>query len=38
MNTIQIEESLERLVQDVALGTCTLHDLPFRLMEAASTI
>lgn len=34
MNTIQIEELLERLVQDVASGSCTLHDFPFRLMEA----
>ena len=34
MNTIQIEESLELLVQDVASGACPLHDLPFRLMEA----
>ncbi|MBI0533063.1 class I SAM-dependent DNA methyltransferase [Sphingomonas sp. TX0522] len=34
MNTIQIEESLELLVQDVASGACPLHELPFRLMEA----
>jgi hypothetical protein len=34
MNTIQIEESLERLVQDATSGVCTLHDFPFRLMEA----
>jgi hypothetical protein len=34
MNTILIEELLERLVQDVMSDTCTLHEFPFRLMEA----
>lgn len=34
LNTIQIEEALEQLAQDVASGTCSLHDFPFRLMEA----
>lgn len=34
MNTIQIEEDLERLAQDIASGSCSLHDFPFRLMEA----
>lgn len=34
LNTIQIEEALEQLAQDVAAGTCPLHDFPFRLMEA----
>lgn len=36
LNTIEIEENLETLVGDVADGTCTLHDFPFRLMEAYS--
>jgi hypothetical protein len=36
LNTIEIEESLETLVGDVADRTCTLHDFPFRLMEAYS--
>lgn len=34
MNTIEVEKSLEQLAQDVAGGACTLHDFPFRLMEA----
>jgi hypothetical protein len=34
LNTIQIEEALEQLAQDVASGACSLHDFPFRLMEA----
>ncbi|MDH7639980.1 DNA methyltransferase [Sphingomonas oryzagri] len=34
MNTIEIEKSLEQIAQDVAAGACTLHDFPFRLMEA----
>ncbi len=34
LNTIQIEEALEQLAQDVAAGMCPLHDFPFRLMEA----
>lgn len=34
MNTIEVEKSLEQLAQDVAAGACTLHDFPFRLMEA----
>lgn len=34
LNTIQIEEALEQLAQDLAAGTCSLHDFPFRLMEA----
>lgn len=34
LNTIQIEEALEQLSQDVASGICPLHDFPFRLMEA----
>jgi len=34
LNTIQIEESLDQLVTDVSAGTVTLHDFPFRLMEA----
>lgn len=34
MNTIQIEEALDQLVQDVDSGACSLHDFPFRLMEA----
>lgn len=33
MNTIQIEETLERLVQDVTSEACTLYEFPFRLME-----
>lgn len=36
LNTIEIEENLETLVGDVADGACTLHDFPFRLMEAYS--
>lgn len=36
LNTIEIEENLETLVGDVSDGTCTLHDFPFRLMEAYS--
>lgn len=36
MNTIQIEEELDQLVADVAAGTCSLHDFPFRVMEAYS--
>lgn len=36
LNTIEIEENLETLVGDVADGTCTLHNFPFRLMEAYS--
>lgn len=34
MNTIDLEEALDQLVQDVASGICSLHDFPFRLMEA----
>lgn len=34
MNTLQIEESLDQLVSEVSAGTVTLHDFPFRLMEA----
>lgn len=34
LNTIAIEEALDQLVADVTSGTCTLHDFPFRVMEA----
>ncbi|OWR00352.1 SAM-dependent methyltransferase [Sphingopyxis witflariensis] len=34
MNTIAIEEELDQLVADVTSGACTLHDFPFRVMEA----
>lgn len=34
LNTIQIEEGLDQLVSDVSAGTVSLHDFPFRLMEA----
>ncbi|WRH77257.1 MAG: DNA methyltransferase [Sphingobium sp.] len=34
LNTIQIEEELDQLVFDVSAGTVSLHDFPFRLMEA----
>ncbi|MCM3420148.1 class I SAM-dependent DNA methyltransferase [Sphingopyxis alaskensis] len=34
LNTIAIEEALDQLVADVASGACTLHDFPFRVMEA----
>jgi len=36
LNTIEIEENLEQLVGDVTERRCTLHDFPFRLMEAYS--
>ncbi len=34
LNTIAIEEDLDQLVADVTSGACTLHDFPFRVMEA----
>ena len=34
MNTIEIEKQLDLLVADASAGTCSLHELPFRLMEA----
>ncbi|GAA0318277.1 class I SAM-dependent DNA methyltransferase [Sphingomonas oligophenolica] len=34
MNTIEIEENLDQLVTEVAAGTCSVHDFPFRVMEA----
>lgn len=34
MNTIEIEKSLEHLIQEVTSGASSLHDFPFRLMEA----
>ncbi|QIK95556.1 class I SAM-dependent DNA methyltransferase [Sphingomonas sp. HDW15A] len=36
MNTIEIEENLDQLVQDINTGACSLHDFPFRIMEAYS--
>ena len=34
MNTIEIEKQLDLLVADVSAGNCSLHEFPFRLMEA----
>lgn len=34
MNTIEIEKQLDLLVADVTAGNCSLHEFPFRLMEA----
>lgn len=34
LNTIAIEEALDGLITDVAAGSCSLHDFPFRVMEA----
>ena len=34
MNTIEIEKQLDLLVADVSAGICSLHEFPFRLMEA----
>lgn len=34
LNTIAVEEALDQLVADVSSGACTLHDFPFRVMEA----
>lgn len=34
LNTIAVEEALDQLVADVTSGACTLHDFPFRVMEA----
>lgn len=34
LNTIAIEEALDQLVADVTSRACTLHDFPFRVMEA----
>ncbi|NCP20315.1 MAG: class I SAM-dependent DNA methyltransferase [Erythrobacter sp.] len=34
MNTIEIEKQLDLLVADVSAENCSLHEFPFRLMEA----
>lgn len=34
MNTIEIEKQLDLLVADVLARNCSLHEFPFRLMEA----
>jgi hypothetical protein len=34
LNTIEIEENLDRLVSRVSSGDCPLHDFPFGVMEA----
>jgi hypothetical protein len=36
LNTIEIEENLEQLAAEVSERICSLHDFPFRLMEAYS--
>jgi N-6 DNA Methylase len=34
LNTIEIEEKLDQLVAEVAIGVCSMYDFPFRVMEA----